>query len=185
MDFQRYAHSDAPIEKPLNGIDLVPHLAFLISVEPLKSIICLNLKLDHVLATKEKNSVAFLSYKNKPNLIKIVVNLTVLEYSFVDMHKMSLEILHQMGHMSNNQFGENSPLTDSLDQSNVTKTSFRDKLVGALPSAYAKAFDFVNQMDEDLNSSDEDVEAHNMHRQGMAAVKLSKETKGRIRKPWS
>lgn len=79
MDFQRYAHSDAPIKKPLIGIDLVPHLAFFVSVELLKSIICL--KLDHVLATKEKNSVVFLSYKNKPNLIKIVVNLTNLEYS--------------------------------------------------------------------------------------------------------
>ena len=40
-------------------------------------------------------------------------------------------------------------------------------------------------MDDDLHSDDEDVEAHNLHRQGMVAVKLSKETKSCIRKPWS
>lgn len=84
---------------------------------------------------------------------------------------------------SSDQSDENSPLTDSLDQSNVTKTSLRDKLVGAIPGAYAKAFDFTDQVDEDLNSDDKDVEAHNMHRQGMVVVKLSMETKSRIRKP--
>lgn len=31
--------------------------------------------------------------------MKIVVNLIILEYSFVNMHKVSLEILHRMGHI--------------------------------------------------------------------------------------
>ena len=58
MDFQRYAHSDAPIKKPLIGIDLVPHLAFLVSVELLKSIICL--KLDHVFGHEGEEFSGFL-----------------------------------------------------------------------------------------------------------------------------
>ena len=98
MYFQRYAHSDAPIKKPLIGIDLVPHLAFLVSVELLKGIIYL--KLDHVLATKEKNSVVFLSYKNKTKSHKDCGQSHQLGIlSFVKMHKKSLKILHRMGHI--------------------------------------------------------------------------------------
>ena len=40
-------------------------------------------------------------------------------------------------------------------------------------------------MDEDENSDDDDVEVQGLHREGMVAVKLTKETKNRIRKPWS
>ena len=86
---------------------------------------------------------------------------------------------------TSDQSSENSPPTDNLDQSNVKKTFFKDKLVEAIPGAYVKAFDFTDLMDDDLLSDDEDVEAHNLHRQGMVAVKLSKETKSRIKKPWS
>lgn len=64
---------------------------------------------------------------------------------------------------SNDQSGENPPPTDSSEHSNATNTSFRDKLVGAIPGAYAKAFDFADQMDEDLSSNDEDVEAHDLN----------------------
>ena len=40
-------------------------------------------------------------------------------------------------------------------------------------------------MDEDENSDDDDAEVQGLHREGMVAVKLTKETKNRIRKPWS
>ena len=39
-------------------------------------------------------------------------------------------------------------------------------------------------MDEDENSDDDDVEVQGLHREGMVAVKLTKETKNCIRKPW-
>lgn len=39
-------------------------------------------------------------------------------------------------------------------------------------------------MDEDENSDDDDAEVQGLHREGMVAVKLTKETKNRIRKPW-
>ena len=39
-------------------------------------------------------------------------------------------------------------------------------------------------MDEDENSDDDDAEVQRLHREGMVAVKLTKETKNRIRKPW-
>lgn len=64
---------------------------------------------------------------------------------------------------SNDQSGENPPPTDSSEHYNATNTSFRDKLVGAILGAYAKAFDFADQMDEDLSSNDEDVEAHDLN----------------------
>ncbi|XP_023883249.1 uncharacterized protein LOC136069532 [Quercus suber] len=61
------------------------------------------------------------------------------------------------------------------------KTSFRDKLVGEIPGAFAKAFDFTDLMDDDAESDDEIADL----REGLAAVQLSKETKLRIRGPWS
>lgn len=84
---------------------------------------------------------------------------------------------------SNDRSDEDSPFPDSLGPSNATKISFRDKLVGAIPMAYAKAFNFTNQMDEDMESDDEDAEVNSLHREGIVAVKLTKETKVRIRKP--
>ena len=40
-------------------------------------------------------------------------------------------------------------------------------------------------MNEDEYSDDDDAEVHGFHRKGMVVVKLTKETKNRIRKPWS
>ena len=61
------------------------------------------------------------------------------------------------------------------------KKTFKDKLVGEIPGAYAKAFDFSDLMDMEADS-DEEVEELC---EGIAAVKLSRETKLRIRKPWT
>ena len=57
-------------------------------------------------------------------------------------------------------------------------------MIGTIPGAFAKAFDLADQMDEDAFSDDGDAEVHGLLRKGMVAVKLTKETKNRIRKPW-
>ena len=59
--------------------------------------------------------------------------------------------------------------------------SYKDSLVGDIPGAYEQAFKFSKDWEEgyDLET---DVEPLT---EGMAEVKLSKETKARIRAPWS
>nr|XP_023906017.1 uncharacterized protein LOC112017803 [Quercus suber] len=59
-------------------------------------------------------------------------------------------------------------------------SSFKDKLMGEIPSAYTQAFCFKEFMDDDAKSNDE-VETL---RQGMVAVKFSKELK-EIQRPWA
>nr|POE60561.1 uncharacterized protein CFP56_66079 [Quercus suber] len=59
--------------------------------------------------------------------------------------------------------------------------SFKDKLVGEIPGAYTQAFCFGEAMEDDVES-DEEVE--NL-REGLVAVKFSKECKQHIRTPWS
>ena len=61
------------------------------------------------------------------------------------------------------------------------KTSFRDKLVREIPGAFAKAFDIMDSMDDDAESDDEVADLW----EGLTVVKLSRETKLRIRGPWS
>ena len=61
------------------------------------------------------------------------------------------------------------------------KKTFKDKLVGEIPGAYAKAFDFSDLMDMEADSNDEVEQL----REGLAAVKLTREAKLRIRKLWS
>lgn len=58
-------------------------------------------------------------------------------------------------------------------------------MIGTIPGAFAKAFDLTDQMDEDVYSDDDDPEVHGLLRKGMVVVKLTKETKNRIRKSWS
>nr|POE71314.1 hypothetical protein CFP56_59743 [Quercus suber] len=59
--------------------------------------------------------------------------------------------------------------------------SFEEKLVGEIPGAYAQAFDFYDLMEDDVESDDEVTDL----REGLATMKLSKETKLRIRGSWS
>nr|POF16659.1 uncharacterized protein CFP56_73585 [Quercus suber] len=65
------------------------------------------------------------------------------------------------------------------------KLSFKDKLVGEIPGAFAQAFDLSDQMVEDSDSDDENSEDSNSVREGQVKMKLSKETNKRIRGPWS
>ena len=59
--------------------------------------------------------------------------------------------------------------------------SFKDKLVGEIPSAYMQAFSFGDPM-KDGEDSDEEVEA--LH-EGLVAVKFSKDFKQHIHTPWA
>ena len=61
------------------------------------------------------------------------------------------------------------------------KASFREKLVGEIPGAFVKAFDFMDLMDDDVESNDEVTDLQ----EGLAAVKLSRETKLQIQGPWA
>ena len=58
--------------------------------------------------------------------------------------------------------------------------SFKDKLVGEIPGAFSQAFSFEDGMDDDAKS-DGEVE---MLRQWLLLVKLSRDFKQKIRKPW-
>ena len=57
--------------------------------------------------------------------------------------------------------------------------SFKDKLVGEIPGAYIQAFNFEDLMEDDVES-DEEIETL---RQGLVAVKFSKEDKQQIWDP--
>ena len=81
--------------------------------------------------------------------------------------------------------GESPPISDWSKPPNTRDSSFRDKLIGSIPGAFAKAFDLADQMDEDVYSDDEEAEVHGLLWKGMVVVKLTKETKICIRKPWS
>ena len=62
-----------------------------------------------------------------------------------------------------------------------TLVSYKDSLVGDIPRAYEQAFKLDNVWD---NGEESDIEVEPLIK-GMAEVKLSKETKARIRAPWS
>ncbi|KAL0015575.1 hypothetical protein SO802_002644 [Lithocarpus litseifolius] len=62
-----------------------------------------------------------------------------------------------------------------------TETTFKDKLMGDIPGAFVKAFEFENLMDEDVESDCENEEVANRNRVSCVNVRLSKETKWRIR----
>nr|POE53002.1 uncharacterized protein CFP56_06863 [Quercus suber] len=66
---------------------------------------------------------------------------------------------------------------------NQSTASFRDKLVGEIPGAFAQAFDFTDQMEAD-SDSENDEEDINELRAGLVAIKLSKDTKKRLRERW-
>ena len=59
------------------------------------------------------------------------------------------------------------------------QVSYRDSLIGDIPRAYAQAFSF-DRMEDHAEESDDEVDDLV---EGMVDVKLSKETKSRIRAP--
>ena len=60
-------------------------------------------------------------------------------------------------------------------------SSFKEKLIGDIPGAYTQAFDFSDIMEDDEES---DAEVENL-REGLVAVKLSKDFKKKICTPWT
>ena len=80
--------------------------------------------------------------------------------------------------------GHEDPITVGLGNANLStpvKLSFKDKLIREISGAYTQAFDFTMHMDAE-SVSDEEIDEV---RKGFVAIKLSKETKSRIRAPWS
>ena len=81
------------------------------------------------------------------------------------------------------QDGQDSPPSTARHGNgawNQTGT-FKDRLIGEIPGAYTQAFSFGDHMDDDLVS---DEEVDNL-REGLVAVKFSKEFKHQIRSPWN
>ena len=76
---------------------------------------------------------------------------------------------------------ENGHSPRSFRERVLPNKSFKDKLVGEIPGAYAQAFDFTDQMEDDVDLDDEVAGL----REGLAVVKLMKETKICIRGPWA
>ena len=73
---------------------------------------------------------------------------------------------------------------DSRDKPFVSphkQVSYKDNLIGDIPGAYAQAFSFdkTEEIEEESDSELDDLV------EGMVDVKLSKETKARIRAPWT
>ena len=66
---------------------------------------------------------------------------------------------------------------------NVSKAFFKDKLVGETPGAFAQAFDFSDSMEADIESEDDETKGE--AQDGSVLVKLTRETKIRIRESWS
>nr|POE77164.1 uncharacterized protein CFP56_64448 [Quercus suber] len=62
-----------------------------------------------------------------------------------------------------------------------SQVSYKDSLIGDIPGAYAQAFRFDKEEIDDVESDSELEEIS----EGLAEVKLSKETKARIRAPWT
>ena len=85
----------------------------------------------------------------------------------------------------NNGSREGSPSPVSHNTESSFGGSFKDKLIGDIPGAFVKAFEFENLMDEDVESDCENEEEAVQNRVGWVNVRLSKETKRRIRGPWS
>ena len=76
---------------------------------------------------------------------------------------------------------ENGHSPRSFREGVLPNKSFKDKLVGEIPGAYAQAFDITDQMEDDADLDDEVAGL----REGLAVVKLMKETKICIRGPWA
>nr|POE74016.1 uncharacterized protein CFP56_71534 [Quercus suber] len=61
------------------------------------------------------------------------------------------------------------------------ETSFKDKLIGEIPGAFSQAFNLVDRMEDEPDADEGEV---NTLREGLAAVKFSKDFKRQIRRPW-
>ena len=78
-----------------------------------------------------------------------------------------------------------SPPSGYQSSDSFARASFKDKLMGEMPGAFVKAFDFGSFMEEDDISNGEGGEVDGQIWKGWVTVKLSKDTKRRIGGPWS
>ena len=78
---------------------------------------------------------------------------------------------------------EGSPSRNNHNHWSKENASFRDKLVGKIPGAFAHAFGFTDLMDVENNSNNNDEDISELH-EGLVAIKLSKDTKKRLRERW-
>ena len=69
---------------------------------------------------------------------------------------------------------------DKGDKTHAKIGSYRDKLVGCIPGAFERAFGFDSNMQEDVESDNEDEFAQD----GNLRVCFSREEKTRMRAPW-
>nr|POF02338.1 hypothetical protein CFP56_31232 [Quercus suber] len=81
----------------------------------------------------------------------------------------------------NSRSRASSPSSSNQAPEFTVKTSFKDKLVGEIPRAFAQAFDLTDHMDEDVDTDDENGEASISVHEGQLKIKLSKETNRRTR----
>ncbi|XP_050261258.1 uncharacterized protein LOC126706038 [Quercus robur] len=72
---------------------------------------------------------------------------------------------------------------EKVVEPNQSQVSYKDRLVGDIPGAYAQAFRFDKE-EEAKEEAESDTELDDLV-EGMVDVKLSKETKARIRAPWT
>nr|XP_023881747.1 uncharacterized protein LOC111994121 [Quercus suber]POE73883.1 uncharacterized protein CFP56_42300 [Quercus suber] len=91
--------------------------------------------------------------------------------------------IHHSGFNEGPRESSSSPVFQNSESFN--RASFKEKLVGEMPGAYVKAFDFDSLMEEDDDSEDEGEEDNGQTRVGWVTYKLTKDTKRRIRGPWS
>ena len=77
------------------------------------------------------------------------------------------------------------PPIDNLHPDPLTRASFKDKLIREIPGAYAETFDLIDQMEEDMEAKEEIEDNKDLIGPGRVAVKLSRDTKTRIRGAWS
>ena len=82
---------------------------------------------------------------------------------------------------STKKFKDSHQIAEDKEENQHAKTgSYRDKLVGAIPGAFEKAFGFTSAMQEDVESDNEDEQMQD----GSLKVCFSREDKTRMRAPW-
>lgn len=84
----------------------------------------------------------------------------------------------------NDDSREGSPSLGYSNAESTPRDSFKDKLMGEIPRAFVRAFEFENLMNEDEESNCENEEDNLRSREGRVFVRLSKETKQHIRGSW-
>ena len=82
---------------------------------------------------------------------------------------------------STKKFKDSHQATNDMEDNVHHKAgSYRDKLVGSIPGAFEKAFGFACDMQEDLQSDDEEEQAE----EGCLRVCFSRDEKTHMRAPW-